>query len=119
MSKSSSSSEASHSKIESSFGESFESKASDQRQLLTEMNTPAPKRHGDPEPAKEDETDLWGAVSEEQDEQHPMSDASYAGSSPEQLSTLKMNTTMKTRKKMTRSKTSVRIAAEWPAMKNT
>ena len=73
---------SSESKVETSFADSFESKASDQRQLLTEMHTPATTSRTQPVSVHEDETDLWGAVSEEQDEQHPMSDASYAGSSP-------------------------------------
>ena len=79
---SSSNAEVTQSESQSSVGESFDSKASDQRQLLAEMDVDAARCHDKPQAVHEDETDIWGAVSEENVEQHPMSEASYMGSSP-------------------------------------
>ena len=75
--------DVSQSESDPSFGESFESKASDQRQLLAEMNLESARSTSSNHVLQVEETDLWGEALQDHVEQHPMSEATYDGHTPD------------------------------------
>ena len=64
-------------------GESFESKASDQRQLLAEMNLDSARSTSHKHVLQVDETEVSEEAFEDDVEQHPMSEATYDGQTPD------------------------------------
>jgi hypothetical protein len=78
--------DATQSESDGTLGESFESKASDQRQLLAEMNLDSTRSTFNKHVFHVDETKVSEEAFQDGVEQHPMSEATYDGHTPDNRS---------------------------------